>query len=187
MKSGATAWQAYCSPDPTAITAPLQHDTSTLPYLQAALMRHLEQFPDRTSGLARTERQILEVIADGNTTPHQIFRAEQSKETSPFMGDTTIWTYIAGMSAGPNPLLKLSNDNTFTLPTSLTIQLPDDSFMQQNIVLTEAGQTILQGKADWIKLRGGIDRWLGGAHLHGPNAQWRWDGQVKKLVAQPHD
>jgi hypothetical protein len=28
----------------------------------------------------------------------------------------------------------------------------------------------------------GIDRWLGGVHLHGHDAQWRWDPDRDRLV-----
>ena len=33
----------------------------------------------------------------------------------------------------------------------------------------------MAGEADWIRDRGGIDLWLGGLHLHGADAAWRWD------------
>ncbi|MBA2680570.1 MAG: DUF1835 domain-containing protein [Ktedonobacteraceae bacterium] len=184
LERGKAAWQAYCSPDPTAITTLVQQNTSTLPFLQAAFRRHLEQFPHSIDGLARSERQILEAIAEGNTTPSEVFQAQQTKEESPFMGDTPTWSCTAGMSTDPTPLLQLADDGLFTLPATLATQPPDASFLQQKIVLTEAGRTVLQGKADWIKLHRGIDRWLGGVHLQGSNAQWRWDKQQEKLVAQ---
>jgi hypothetical protein len=30
--------------------------------------------------------------------------------------------------------------------------------------------------------RNGIDRWLGGVHLMGGDALWRWDGKRRRLV-----
>jgi hypothetical protein len=42
---------------------------------------------------------------------------------------------------------------------------------------------LLEGKADWIKLQGGIDRWLGGVHLTGDQPKWRWDSEKKTLIA----
>jgi hypothetical protein len=41
---------------------------------------------------------------------------------------------------------------------------------------------LLAGKADWVKLSTGFDVWLGGVHLEGSGAGWRWDPGVKKLV-----
>jgi hypothetical protein len=32
-------------------------------------------------------------------------------------------------------------------------------------------------------MQGNIDRWLGGVHLTGERAQWRWDAQKKTLIA----
>jgi hypothetical protein len=48
-------------------------------------------------------------------------------------------------------------------------------------LITDAGRQLLEGKADWIKLQGGVDRWLGGVHLTGEQAQWRWDAEKKAL------
>jgi hypothetical protein len=39
---------------------------------------------------------------------------------------------------------------------------------------------VLAGQAD--RARGGIDRWLGGVHLRGDDAEWRWDGQGRRVV-----
>ena len=46
---------------------------------------------------------------------------------------------------------------------------------------------MLEGKADWIKLQGGIDRWLGGVHLTGEQPKWRWDNEKKTLIWQLSD
>src|SRR5205085_2598668 len=92
---GSEAWKAFCSPDPKALEAFLQQDTSALPFLKAALLRHLEQFPALQGGLSRTERQILEVVASGVHTPLEIFRATQEQEESPFLGDTPFWFYLS--------------------------------------------------------------------------------------------
>ena len=48
-------------------------------------------------------------------------------------------------------------------------------------LLTDEGKTLLDGKADWIELAGGVDRWLGGVHLVGEKAAWRWDDEAQKL------
>ena len=39
---------------------------------------------------------------------------------------------------------------------------------------TEAGDRVLLGLADHVALNG-IDRWVGGVHLQGPEAPWRRD------------
>jgi hypothetical protein len=46
--------------------------TESLPFLAAALRRHLEEFPWTTDGLSRTERQIR----DGNTDEEPTFMGD---------------------------------------------------------------------------------------------------------------
>jgi hypothetical protein len=176
---GSEAWKAFCSPDPKALEAFLRKDTSALPFLKAALLRHLEQFPALQGGLSRTERQILEVVASGINTPLEIFRATQEKEESPFLGDTPFWFYISSLCTGKKSCLKRADGGTFSFPPTDT---HDPVFREQVLVLTEEGRNALVGQADWIKSNRGIDRWLGGVHLQGPDAVWRWDMQRATLV-----
>ena len=98
------AWQAFRAPDPTALAALLNGDTAALPYLRAALLRHLEEFPSVEYGLSRTERELLEVLASGSETPQTIFAAWRAKEETSFMGDTPLWTHLRQLGTGPHPL-----------------------------------------------------------------------------------
>src|SRR5215472_8872566 len=84
------AWRAFRSPDPTAIESLLARDTTALPFLAGALRRHLEQFPAVENGLARTERQILQVALAGRHNFPSLFTAEQQMEDRVFMGNTTL-------------------------------------------------------------------------------------------------
>ena len=47
--------------------------------------------------------------------------------------------------------------------------------------LTAAGARVLRGEADHVALNG-VDRWVGGVHLHGPEARWRWDEGTESVV-----
>jgi hypothetical protein len=176
---GSEAWKAFCSPDPSSLEAFLRKDTSALPFLKAALLRHLEQFPALEGGLSRTERQILEVVASGIHTPLEIFRATQEKEESPFMGDDTFWSYLSGLCTGKKPLLTRADGGMVSFPTTASY---DPVFREQVLLLTEEGRNALVGQTDWIKLNRGIDRWLGGVHLRGEEAVWRWDSQRATLI-----
>jgi hypothetical protein len=176
---GSEAWKAYCSPDPKALEAFLQKDTSALPFLKAALQRHLEQFPALQGGLSRTEHQILEVVASGAHTPLEIFLATQEKEESPFLGDTPFWFYLSNLCAGEKPFLTRGDGGTFALPAGDPYDL---AFREQLLVLTDEGRKALSGQTDWITTNRGIDRWLGGVHLQGQDAAWRWDAQRATLV-----
>jgi Domain of unknown function (DUF1835) len=176
---GSEAWKAYCSPNPKALEAFLQKDTSALPFLKAALLRHLEQFPALQGGLSRTERQILEVVASGISKPLETFRATQEQEESPFLGDTPFWFYLSSLCTGKKPFLKRADGGMFFFPTTGS---HDSAFREQVLVLTEEGRNALVGQADWIQMNSSIDRWLGGVHLQGQEAAWRWDMQREMLV-----
>jgi len=41
---------------------------------------------------------------------------------------------------------------------------------------------VLAGKADHVALNG-VDRWIGGVHLDGPDSRWRWDEGTEGIVA----
>ena len=59
-----TAWIAVTAADPRALPF-LVKRIKAMPFLAGALERQLEELPDPTSGLSRTERQVLAAIARG--------------------------------------------------------------------------------------------------------------------------
>ena len=61
-----TSWVAVTANDPRALPF-LTKRVKALPFLAGALERQLEELPDPTSGLSRTERQILAAVARGET------------------------------------------------------------------------------------------------------------------------
>lgn len=143
LSIGARAWKAFCSPDPLAVKQLLAMDVTALPYLRAALERHLEEFPAAPDGLSRTERQILRAVAAGHQTFDAIFQANQEQETAPFLGDTVV------------------RNRTDALVTARTPLLTREPFM-----LTSAGQRVLAGELDARQINP-VDRWLGGVHVVG--------------------
>jgi hypothetical protein len=169
LRLGSAAWRALCAPDPAAIEQLARGDTSALPFLAGALLRHLEQFPAAGSGLARTERQILEIVAAGTRQPIEMFLADQRMEERVFMGDTIFWSYVQGLCAEPAALLALADDSAFRLPQQCSTHA---EFAAQTLALTEQGRAVLAGKLDWLSLHP-IDRWLGGVHLQGQAAAYR--------------
>jgi DNA-binding transcriptional MerR regulator len=159
---GRAGWEAFTAPEPTAIEAFLARDTAALPHLAAALRRLLEEFPDVRSGLARSERQLLEPLLDGPRRPHELFLAGQAAEEAPFEGDAWTWRRLAGLQ----PLVS-------TLPPPPPLG-DTRRFTATTVELTAQGRAVLAGEADRVELLG-IDRRLGGTHLRLGNV-WRWDG-----------
>ena len=162
------AWRAFCSPDPTGLEAILGRDTSPLPFLAGALRRHLEEFPAVPDGLSRSERQILRALHQGAVTFEEVFRATQAMEERVYMGDSSFDRILRELAASPRPLLRLEGG-------------AGGAHRALRISLTPTGREVLNGRDDWVRIRG-IDRWLGGVHLQGVEASWRWDPETGRLV-----
>ena len=162
---GRRAWAAFRSADPRDVGHLLAGDTSDLPFLEGALVRHLEEFPAASNGLSRTEREILAVLAPGPLTPSALFRAEQDREERVYMGDTSFWRHIETLAGSTHPLV------------TLRVEPRRDRLPTGTVTITETGLDVLSGRADWIEIAG-IDRWLGGVHLHSDGSMWRWDGHA---------
>jgi hypothetical protein len=75
------------------------------------------------------------------------------------------------MAHGPHPLLRLDPPGR---PVERTTGMQP----------TDTGARVLAGHADQIALNG-IDRWIGGVHLHGHHVPWRWDGGTETIVHLP--
>jgi RNA polymerase sigma factor (sigma-70 family) len=162
-------WRAFTSTDPTSIERLLERDTSALPFLGGALVRFLEEYPAVGSGLPRTERQILDGLTRGITTPVDLFLDSQKLEERIFMGDATFWLRLEALASGPRPLIRLVGQPTHR------------AFPKGEVALTDNGRRVAAGEADWVALDG-IDRWLGGVHLVGHEVPWRWDARARRLV-----
>ena len=176
LSLGEDAWNAFRSPDPHAIEALLGRDTSALPFLGAALRRHLEQFPSTQNGLSRSERQALEALADGPLSAGEAYRrAHHGLEDVVWLGDSSFFSYLEDLSAGDAPLVAHEDGAPFRVPR-------DADPAALRVALTDAGRDVLAARADRVRLNG-IDRWLGGVHLRGREAAWRWDDSAARLVS----
>ena len=177
LELGHTAWLAFTSPDPGRISDLLKEETSDLPFLAGALLRHLEQFPSVQTGLSRSETQLLNVILEGKSVLREAFVSSQNKEERIFLGDSVFATYLESLSAVDEPLLLFEDGTGLVAPRD---HADLDGFWNREAVVTETGRAVLEGKGDRIGISG-IDRWLGGVHLNGNEARWCWDESVGQL------
>jgi hypothetical protein len=169
LEVGRVAWRAFTSPDPTEIERLLERDTSPLPFLADALHRHLQEFPWTRDGLPRTERQILRAMETGARSPRDVYLESRAHEERIYMGDWSFWWRVLALASARDPAVELDVSETGrTLPSG-------------ELRLTETGRAVLAGRSDWVELNG-IDRWLGGVHLQGDEAMWRWDDGAGRLV-----
>jgi hypothetical protein len=157
------AWNAFTSPMPTDIELLIARDTTALPFLAPALRRHLEQFPSVENGLSRTERQALSVLRDQGPLPAlRLFFAVQKMEDPLFMGDLSFFAILKELASAQFPLLRMESN-------------------AGAVTLTEVGSRVLDLQDDHVKLNG-MERWLGGVHLTGTDAVWRWDSARKCIL-----
>ena len=168
---GRRAWAAFTSADPSEIESLIAVDTSALPFLASALRRHLEQFPLSKSGLSRTERQALTALREGPLTAIQLFCTVQTMEDPLFMGDWSFFGILTDLASAREPLVRTVDDSPLDLYSHPTTP----------VTITDAGLRIVEGRDDHIRVNG-IDRWIGGVHLKGTEAAWRWNQETGFLI-----
>lgn len=180
------AWKAFTSDNPQNIERLLDGDCTALPYLRDALVRHLEQYPSVRNGLNRLENQVLKAVDSGERKLGKIFVEVSNMEDQPFFGDTSLWGVINGLGTCRVPLLDVTGPGSLSELTKVDPEnyqpVSGKKLRQWDISITDTGRDVIAGKQDAVKLNG-IDRWLGGIHLQGAEAQWRWDEQNGQLVA----
>ena len=164
------AWAAYRSPDPRAIEELLKGDTSALPFLGAALARHLEEFPSDADGLSRSERRLMEQATAGPVEIRAVFPRMHDGETAYYIADSWFVDRARELAGASPALVDLS------IAAGTPSALPAGT-----IALTRAGREVLDGAADRVTLCG-IDRWLGGVHVHGRGRAWRWSARSGHLI-----
>lgn len=173
-------WDAFCSPDPRHLEKVMESDTSSLPFLKNALHRHLEQFPALQNGLSRTEHEALSILRErGTMSAVQLFFAVQRSEELLFMGDTSFYRLLIGMASAAHAVVEVPDMTDLKLGERNSVF---EEWTRSSVSITETGLRVLRGQDDYIRLNG-IDRWLGGVHLSGSEAAWRWDKEAQHLFA----
>lgn len=145
-------WIAFTARDPRALPF-LMRRVKALPFLAGAIERHLEEFPDPTSGLSRSERQLLAAVARGVTGDRALIDAVQSIDPRYPMTDTLLRELMRDFTK-----LGLVSDNA----------------------ITTIGRQTLAGAVDRV-VELGIDTWRGGVQLTKSHA-WRWDSAARRLT-----
>ena len=93
------AWDAFRASDPRALDALVRGAAATrrvpasmsaLPFLEAALRRHLEEFPWTTDGLSRTERRVMELAQAGPIAFADAFPRVHEGETAFYIADLSL-------------------------------------------------------------------------------------------------
>jgi hypothetical protein len=81
-------------------------------------------------------------------------------------------------------LAALAEELSATKPPLLTLvvrQTNAGEGLRGSVTLTDTGRAVLAGGQDRVVLCG-VDRWLGGVHLRGDEAVWRWDDARQRIA-----
>jgi len=173
---GSKTWHAYSSPDAAELSSLLDSDLSAIPFLKRALIKHLQRFPSTTNGLGRIGNVGLELIAKGYRNFRSLFPAFARRESEYGFGDAQLYFELKQLAEASTPLLTLSS--TVKGASTDAAQMLLSSFE-----ITELGKAVLDGNQDCV-IRNGIDHWLGGVHLEGDEAGWRWEEDAQELLAR---
>jgi hypothetical protein len=162
------AWAAFRATTPRGLPAIARSRSSELRFLGEAFDRLSREYPSTRDGLSLTERRILAAVADGAATAATAFIRAAARETRPYLGDTWSFAMMRRMANAQIPLLHAEPaDRPVDRGTSLR--------------LTDPGARVLSGAADHVTLNG-IDRWIGGVHLHGHRVPWRWNDATETIT-----
>ncbi len=166
------AWAAFRDDSPQNWGVLLGFDTSSLPFLDGAVLRMLQEYPSTQNGLSLTAQKALEIIYQGESSAGKVFAKYQQTEQRRFLGDSSFWNILNDLLEAKTPLLSLSKDTILETPIT----------PEQKLSITNEGKAVLANEIDWLEIKQ-IDRWIGGVHLSSTNI-WRWDEESRTLIKQ---
>lgn len=189
---GREAWRAFTASAPDAMSEMITQlerrvpartyaadDAVRLPHLLAALRRLLEEFPEKESGLSRTERQLCEVLMVGPSPVNDVYtKAHHGSESWAWLGDSSFAWYLERLGEGVHPVVSNANGTRILAPRS---ERDGRTFWERPVMLTPFGKQLMRGQANAIASNG-IDRWIGGVHLT-TDAHWLWDSRTQRVMA----
>lgn len=172
----ASGWAAFRSNDPRDLLVFLGGDLDELPFLAAALRRHLEEYPEASTGLNRTETQLLGLMANSVHAPQQLFLRNMEMETALFIGDWPTYRILDNLCVSG---LVACDPSPFLFPSFSREK--HATFNTQHLSLTEVGRGALRGETDAFKVMQ-RDGWLGGVNVANSAAIWTWDKATAQFL-----
>jgi hypothetical protein len=181
---GAAAWAALRAGDPGGLGPVAASRSRQLRFLGEAFDRLSREYPSTRDGLSLTERRILAATPAGGATAAAVFDQLGAREARPFLGDLwcfrTMTRLVGGVRGTAGVIPRWTGGARVPL---LELDPPDAPVTAATrLRLTPAGRRVLRGEADHVALNG-IDRWVGGVHLVGETARWRWDEGTESIAA----
>ncbi len=179
LQTASTAWQAYRAPTPRDWFDLLPSDLGALPQLKPAVLALLEELPLRSSGLGATEMRMLELIAEGDAGPFDVFPGHEKRNERRVFGYWEVGSLLDGLAHCRASAVAGLDEGPFTLEMHRD-RVRYGRYKQSRLSLTALGKAVLAGREDFSK-HNPIHRWWGGTEL-ASDRLWRWDTADRALI-----
>jgi hypothetical protein len=168
MEGGHAAWRAYAGATPAEAQSRIRTGDGPLPFVAAALRRHLARLPALTTGLNEIEEAALEEVDGPGRSFPAVFSAVTAREPlrRHGMGDVQLAAALRALAGGDPPLVTIDGGGLAAC-------------RDWHVRLTSDGRAALDGERPWQPPA----RWIGGLHVDSAGAQWRRDGDDIRTVA----
>ncbi len=171
------SWSAFRESGPETWAKLLRIDTTALPFLKAAVQRMLEELPSCSTGISRTQSQILDLVSRGISDVKILFAQSQMLEEAAFMGDWSFFNQVSRLIKSSIPLINVLNRAGRIKEQSNVNPL---SLLESEFELTKFGQAVLSGAVDNAS-KNNVDYWWGGTRIHRGNL-WRWNSSTMQVI-----
>ncbi len=159
FKSARRSWERFTSESPADLYAGAGEDAIGLPFLRTALVRLCEEYPWRSDGLSRSQRQALYAVAQGSGRREDLYARAQGHEEAHFLSARAFGRVLDDLGRAEGALVEEE---------------------EGRLVATALGRRVIAGDANWLDERP-IDRWIGGVHLL-PGRVTCWDDDAARFV-----
>lgn len=153
----ADVWDAWCLRTPQVLETISKLSPGNLTFLPAAIIAHLQRFPDVNTGLSTIEQYFLLRLALGSYRWYDLYML--------------FWDELEIYGFGNFQLDILIH----RMVRAGVIEEED-----QMLKITSLGKEILEEEENYLDYVSQAHRWLGGVRLEG--TPWRWDPAIKALV-----
>ncbi len=168
------AWKAFRAATPLKWFDLLQKDTTALRYLSDAVLRLLEEYPDHSTGLTKTEARLMNLLDTQALSPVELFRQNQMLEQRVYLGDLSYWEILNGLLIGAEPLVDWVDGSGRVSSKSL----------RQKLQITDTGRAILKGEFNRLDIYW-PPRWYGGVEP-GQDFTWCWNASKAHPMKRPN-
>jgi len=167
---GQQGWDEFRAPDPRPLHHRMQSTPPLLPYLAAALHRHLQELPSPHNGLGLTHQLLLQVLDEFDSmSAGRLVSLVTGKYDPLTSGNISMDVILREMEALPEPLL-LRTDKHEMHQSGL-----------DTVTITDTGRRLLAGDINWLELPV-VERWVGGIRIVPGQPNWHWDEGRQDLI-----